>query len=229
MTLSVATYWRNSVTCRKSHRIVPTINPETDCGQTQASCITSKRAEISRIYCMFCDFVHCITQQPALNLSHLALIRPLQNQILCQNKHPITVTLHSKLLPQFILLGFNPYQLHKVTVAYYQPRKANSSDKFFTAKAGKQGACWFVVSTFGQEGKPEGEWLFLGRLSPTGTYIKIIDKLAPEQILFRDLMRTHNLKKFKINNLNLIQDSFSAYYSQSGAVGPGNLLESLEY
>lgn len=58
---------------------------------------------------------------------------------------------------------------------------------------------------------------------------KITDELAPKQILFQDLMRTHNLKKFKINNLNLSPDSFSAYNSQSGPVGSGNLLESLEY
>lgn len=58
---------------------------------------------------------------------------------------------------------------------------------------------------------------------------KIIDELAPKQIFFQDLMRTHNLKKFKINNLSLSQDSFSAYYSHSGPVSSGNLLESLEY
>ncbi len=47
------------------------------------------------------------------------------------------------------------------------PRWKAHSSEFVTVKAGKQNACWFVVNKFGQEGKPEGEWLFLGRLRPT--------------------------------------------------------------
>ncbi len=58
--------------------------------------------------------------------------------------------------------------------------KAHSSE-FVTVKAGKQGACWFVVSKFGQEGKPEVNGYFWedGDLQ-LRDMSKIIYELAPK-------------------------------------------------